>query len=421
MSDRRDKRGRVLRQGETQRPDGMYMFRYTDKTGKRRTVYSWRLTSTDKVPTGKKDTISLRDQEKEISKDLELEIDIDGAMITINEAFQQMMDIRQDLKPTTRKNYKQIYDAMIRDYIGKRILKAVRHSDLQKLYTKLAVEDKYSKSSILSAHNILLQLFNQALYDHKIRHNPATKAFGIISKSELCPPPKKRRALNKQEQAALIDHMYSEVGLQPYANLITVLLGTGLRIGECTGLRVCDCDFTAGHISVNHALSYKETEDQGYHFMVTTPKTPAGYRTVPMFDDVRNALLREIAKDQRRITEPYSVDGYSDFVFLTTKGTPVRASFIYEVLQRATETYNQKEKVTALAEKREPLYLPHISPHVLRHTFCTRMCECEANVKIVQEVMGHRRVTTTMDVYNEAQTDEISASFAAIDGKIKLA
>lgn len=420
MSDRRDKRGRVLRQGESQRSDGMYMFRYTDLAGKRRTVYSWRLTTTDKTPVGKKDTVALRDQEKEIAKDLELEIDIDGALTTINEAFQQMMDIRQDLKPTTRKNYKLIYDTMIRDYVGERLLKSVRHSDLQKLYTRLAVEGKYAKSSILSAHNILLQLFNQALYDHKIRHNPATKAFSVISKSELCPPPQKRRALNKQEQSALVNHMYCESGLRPYANLITVLLGTGLRIGECTGLRVCDCNFDAGVISVNHALSYKETEDQSYHFMVTTPKTQAGYRLVPMFDDVRNALLREISKEQRRIAEPYSVDGYSDFVFLTTKGTPIRATFIYEILQRATETYNQKEKVAALTEKREPLYLPHISPHVLRHTFCTRMCECESNIKIVQEVMGHRRITTTMDVYNEAQADEVSASFAAIDGQIKL-
>lgn len=420
MPDRRDKKGRILRQGETQRADGMYMFRYTDRAGKRRTIYSWKLTSADKTPASKKDTPALRDQEKEIAKDMELEIDLDGAATTVNEAFQQMMDVRQDLKPTTRKQYILIYDTMIRDALGQRTLKAVRHSDLQRLYTKLAVDHQYAQSSILKAHNIIVQLFNQALYDHKIRYNPATKAFGIIRKSELCPPPKKRKALSKQEQAALVDHFYQEPDLQIYANLITVLLGTGLRIGECVGLRICDCDFDTGFISVNHALTYKETEDQKYHYMVTTPKTPSGYRMVPMFDDVRRALLREIAKGQKQHREPYEVDGYHDFIFLTTTGRPMRATFVYEILQRATHGYNQKEQLNAVAEKRDPLYLPHISPHTLRHTFCTRMCECESNVKVVQEVMGHRRASTTMDVYNEAQKDEVSAKFAEIDGKIKL-
>lgn len=420
MPDRRDKKGRLLRQGESQRSDGMYMYRYTDSIGKRRTVYSWRLTTTDKTPSGKKDSTALRDLEKEIVKDLEAEIDLEAASQTVDEAFKELMDIRQDLKKTTRKNYMVVYDAMIKPNIGTRLLKSIRHSDLQKLYMKLATEDKYAKGSIMSAHNILLLIFEQAVLDHKIRYNPAKKAFGVISKSGVCPPPAKRNALTKQEQSILIDHVYAEPDLNVYGNLLTVLLGTGMRIGECMGLRVCDCNFDTNIISVNHSLSYHETEDRGYHFAVSTPKTPSGYRTIPMFPEVREALLKEIARWPQSQREIYDVDGYHGFIFLTKKGTPLRASFFYEVLQRATQTYNQKEKAQAVVEKREPVYLPHISPHTLRHTFCTRLCECEPNIKVVQSVMGHRHSSTTMDVYNEAQHEEISSNFAAVAGKIKL-
>lgn len=420
MSDRRDKKGRILRQGESQRADGMYMYRYTDHTGKRKTVYSWRLTQTDKVPSTKKETPALRELEKAIAKDLEDEIDTDDVDMTLDQAFDNMMQMRQDLRKTTRKNYMTLYDVMIRKRVGSRRIKDIRHSDLQKLYTALAKEDHYAKSSILSAHNIVLQIFRQAVYDHRIRYNPALKAFSVISRSDLCPPVEKKKALTKQQQEALVDYVYSEPSLRLYGNLLTVLLGTGMRIGECIGLRECDCDFESGLISVNHALTYKDTEDQRYHFLITKPKTASGFRTIPMFPEVRQALLSEIERARANQETIYSVDGYDHFIFLTSKGTPLRASFIYETLQRIASNFNAQEKATASLERRAPAYLPHLSPHILRHTFCTRLCECEPNIKVVQEVMGHKKCTTTMDIYNDALSEEKQANFAAMEGKIKL-
>ena len=68
---RRDSKGRVLRNGESQRPDGKYMFRYTDSTGERHTVYSWKLVSTDKLKEGQRNSQALRGIEKRILKDLD--------------------------------------------------------------------------------------------------------------------------------------------------------------------------------------------------------------------------------------------------------------------------------------------------------------------------------------------------------------
>ena len=61
MSDKkRDKKGRILRQGERQRDDGRYEYRYKDTQGNTRSIYSWKLVETDKAPSGKKCEASLR-------------------------------------------------------------------------------------------------------------------------------------------------------------------------------------------------------------------------------------------------------------------------------------------------------------------------------------------------------------------------
>ena len=63
---RRDTKGRILQNGESQDATGRYMYRYVDATGKRRTLYSWRLTQSDATPSGKRFDVSLREKEKKI-------------------------------------------------------------------------------------------------------------------------------------------------------------------------------------------------------------------------------------------------------------------------------------------------------------------------------------------------------------------
>ena len=81
---------------------------------------------------------------------------------------------------------------------------------------------------------------------------------------------------------------------------------------------------------------------------------------------------------------------------------------------------NAKEEEDAKAEGREPELLPHFSCHHLRHTFCTRFCENKTNLKIIQKIMGHADITTTMDIYNEATKDKKMESFAGLEDKIKI-
>ena len=71
-------------------------------------------------------------------------------------------------------------------------------------------------------------------------------------------------------------------------------------------------------------------------------------------------------------------------------------------------------------EKRQPLLIRHFSVHNLRHTFCTRFCENETNLKVIQEIMGHADIETTMNIYAEATAQKKQESFTRLEGKIKI-
>ena len=66
------------------------------------------------------------------------------------------------------------------------------------------------------------------------------------------------------------------------------------------------------------------------------------------------------------------------------------------------------------------MYLPNFSCHNLRHTFATRFCENETNLKVIQSILGHKDIATTMDVYAEATKEKLEESFANLQGKIKI-
>lgn len=417
---RRDSRGRVLKNGEVQRPDGKYMFRYSDADGERRTVYSWKLVETDKAPEGKRCGEALRTIEQRVLRDAEDGIRTDNAdKTTVNMLYSDFMALRTELKESTRCNYACLYNTHIRDGFGKRKISAVKHSDVYKLYMGLSTDSGLKVSSIQAINALLWQMFEYAAKDDSIRKNPVSGVMIEVSK-KLKEEPEKRHALTISEQSELIDYIYKNDRYRRYGVLFTTLLGTGMRIGEALGLRWCDVDFKKGLIVVDHSLSYKETEAGGYVYHVSAPKTKAGIRSIPLFEDVKKALRKEKRQKRPVGTEQFIVDGYRDFIFLNGAGKVYTPSFIFDTIQNIVTDYNRDETANARKENREPHYLPKISAHILRHTFCTRLCENEANLKVIQDVMGHKNIRTTMNVYSEATDQAKIHSFQALEGKLKL-
>ena len=418
---RKDSKGRVLRNGEVQRPDGKYMFRYTDSSGKRQTIYSWKLVSTDRIPEGKKCDVALRDMIRVIQKDLLDNIrNHESNTITVDDLFCSFMDMRVNLKETTRCTYTTLYKNHVSDVIGHRTLRTVRCSDVQKMYTEMIHTYGLKFQTVEKINTVLCQMFNMAVEDNIIRANPAWRAFQNVRKTDGSDS-EKRQALTEMEQSALIRFVYTSKDYRRWAPLITVLLGTGMRIGEALGLRWEDCDFEKDIISVNHILLYKDREEDGkYEYRISSPKTKAGKRLIPMISDVKKTLL-DIKKAKRPEGEKkFVVDGYKNFIFLNNNGKVFTPGAVFDALKRIVNAYNREEFFLAEEEDREPVFLPNFSAHILRHTFCTRFCENESNVKLIQDIMGHQHFTTTMDVYTDATAVKKQESIQSLEGKIVL-
>lgn len=417
---RKDDKGRNLKDNEFQRSDGRYEYKFTDRRGDRHSVYSWRLVETDRTPPGKKRGTSLRELEKQILLDKEDWIDtVESQRLTLNDLFEIYISGKVELKDSTRNNYIYMYDRFVRDELGTKRIANIHFTDIKSFYVHLMHDLGFKPNSIETFQTILHPVFENAVRDGLIRINPTNGAIAEIKRS-FGWEKTKRKALTVPQQEAFVSYV---VGSKKYAHwlpLITVLLGTGCRIGEALGLRWEDCDFSENIITIDHALIYRQQDDGSMRFRVTTPKTRSGVRQIPMLNDVRDTLRREFARQRMMGFNDFMIDGYTGFIFSNRFGNPMSPHCLNRAIVSISNAYNAEETAKAEKENREPLLLPHFSAHHLRHTFCTRFCENETNLKVIQEIMGHASISTTMDVYNEATKEKKVESFANLEGKIKI-
>ena len=407
MASRKDSKGYVLRTGETQRADGRYCFSYQDRRGKRHYRYA-------------KTLVALRDIEKQVRKDMD-----DGLVpgnadkITVNDMYDKYMSQKYNLKPSTRNNYKYCYDHFVRPTFGKKLLNKIKYSDVKDFYNWLMFEQGLQPNTLDNIHTQLHPTFDLAVKDDLSRKNPTDGAMTEIKKNTSAFR-RKRHALTAPQQKAFMNHLCNNYEFHGWEPIITVLLGTGMRIGECLAITWDDLDFEKRIIKVGKTLTYRPEPGNGCVVHISTPKTEAGERTIPMIDDVYDAFIEEYQIQKVLGFGNSEIDGFRDFVFSTSEGNAYTPESVNRAIKRVYEDYNKKEKQAAEKEGREPLLLPHFSAHNLRHTFCTRLCENESNLKVIQSVMGHSDIQTTMDIYAECTQEKKQEVFANLNGKIMI-
>lgn len=407
VKSRKDSKGYVLRTGECQRNDGRYSYSYTDRIGTRHSIYS-------------KTLPELRAREKQLQREYEDGLDpYKAAKLTLNNLYDRYINQKFNLKPTTKGNYKYMYNHFVRDTFGKRKIVEIRHSDVKEFYYNILQKQEMKANTLDNVHTQLHPAFDMAVRDGLIRTNPTDGVMSEIKKSKLWDAPK-RRALTIPQQKAFMNFLDGDRDYEGWLPVLTVLLGTGMRIGECLGLCWDDLDFEKRIVKVCKTLTYRPEPEHGSVVHISTPKTEAGVRTIPMIDEVYDAFLEEYQIQKVLGFGTNEIDGFRNFVFSTGEGNVYTPESVNRAIKRIYEDYNKGEEEATKKEDREPLLLPHFSAHNLRHTFCTRLCENESNLKVIQSVMGHSDITTTMDIYAECTAEKKQEVFAALNGKIMV-
>lgn len=166
---RRDNRNRILREGEYQRTDGRYRYRYIDEDGKEKNVYSWRLDKNDPTPRGKKRELSLREKEKQIQADLFDHIVTRGGNYTVVELVEKYTSLKTGVGHNTKAGYKTVINILNREAFGKQRIDKVRLSDAKAWLIKLQQVDGRGYSSIHSIKGVLRPAFQLAVDDDLIR------------------------------------------------------------------------------------------------------------------------------------------------------------------------------------------------------------------------------------------------------------
>ena len=404
---RKDSKGHVLRKGEYERGDGRYMYQYTDISHKRQTEYA-------------KDLVELREKEREIQRMQEDGIDcIRNKTFTLNDAFDKYIACKYDLKQSTRTNYNYMYDKYVRETFGNRRLCRIKYSDIKQFYYSLIIEKKFKPNSLEVVNNIIHPTLTMAVRDGILRINPSDGVMNEIKKSNSWKV-EKRHALTKEQQLAFMQYIDKSPIYQHWLPLFITLLGTGGRISEIIGLCWHNVDWENRMIQIDHNLVYRIQDSGRCEFHITSTKTRAGTRVVPMLNIVYNALRQEYEIQKKEGFSKVTVDGYTDFVFVNRFGNVHNPTTINRTIKRIYEAYNREEEEKAKKENRTPLLIPHFSCHHLRHTFCARLCEEEPNMKVIQSIMGHADISTTMDVYAELTEDRKRKSFQKLDNKIRI-
>ena len=388
----------MLRRGESQRKNGTFDFRWTDSEGRRHTLYAATLDE-------------LRAKEQQVAQDQADGIKAEKRSITVNDLFELWAQVKRGLKDNTFQNYRYLYDAFVRPSFGKKLLSSLVKSDVRRFYNTLAEERGLSINTIDNVHTVLHQILDMAVDDAFIRTNPTSNVLKELKLTHA--KPDKRRALMSVEEQRFLSFLRSSEQYRHWYPVFALLLGTGLRVGEAVGLRWCDIDFEANVIDVNHTLVYYRHAVNGCYCNIHTPKTRNGIRRVPMLVKVKEALLLEQQRQaEQGITCRRSIDGYTGFIFVNRFGDPQHQGTLNKALRRIIRDYNEQELLTHAAN---PVFLPHFSCHILRHTFTTRMCEAGVNIKVMQEVLGHADVSTTLNIYADATQEYQQVAFADLE------
>lgn len=399
MERRKDSKGRVLNDGETQGKDGRYRYQYMNVLGERKAVYSWKLIPSDRTPGGKRKDLSLREKEKQITVDLNSGIVPCGGNMTVLELVEKYISQKTGVRHNTQANYNFVINIIKKEEFGAKRIDKVKLSDAKAWLIKLQADGR-GYSSIHSIRGVVRPAFQMAVDDDLIVKNPFEFQLATVVVNDSVT----REAITKKQERQFLEFVKNDKHFCKYYEGILILFKTGMRISEFVGLTLSDLDIKNRKIIIDHQL--QRTRDMQY--VIEDTKTSCGTREIPMTDEVYECFKTIIQNRKKPKIEPI-VGGKSGFLYLDKNNMPMVALHWEKYFQHIREKYNSIYKVQ----------MPKVTPHVCRHTFCSNMAKNGMNPKTLQYIMGHSDIGVTLNTYTHVQYEDAKKEMSEIS-ELKL-
>ena len=371
---RKDKNGRLLKTGENQRKDLLYQYRYQDIWGKTKYIYS-------------PDLDDLRQKEKEVQKELEKGVDYAKGNVSVEQLVERYIGLKQNVRYNTKVGYQFVLNLLKKETFSQKCIRDIKVSDAQMWMIKLANDGK-GYSTLTSVRGVLRPTFQMAYNEDIIPKNP----FDFKLTDVIVNNSQKRIALTDAQRDTWMEFIRTDPTYSKYYDEFVVLLHTGLRVSEFCGLTLKDLDFENRRITVDHQL----IRERSGRYYVEVTKSESGKRYIAM-DDAVYTSLKNMLEHRPKVKTEILVDGYSGFIMLDKNGRPKVALHIENEMRWAMKKYDKLHPDAPL---------PNITPHVLRHTFCTDLHFKGLDPKSLQYFMGHSESRTTMNIYTHANYEQ---------------
>lgn len=378
---RKDSKGRILKTGESQRKDGLYQYRYKDITGERRTIYAG-------------DLKELRLKEKEVEKFLQQGVSYFEGNTLLSELLDKVFVVKQKWRDTTRATMVRYLSIVKKARIYNMPINKIKMLDCKTLCVELQSQG-YSFGSIASIHALLKMAFDIACEDDVLVKNPCDFCLKSIIEDDT----PKVIALSQEQIIEFKAFLKKDTYGRRWVDIVEVLIGTGMRIGEFGALTIKDIDFDKNVIHVR-----KQIQRLVGRVIITETKSKNGVRDIPMTPAVSNSL-RNLIDERRKAKADMMIDGHVGFISVTKSGRPRTGPEYADSLRLLINRYNE----TATNK------ISRCTPHVFRHTFCTRCIASGMDVKTVQYLMGHSDASTTLNVYTDAVFDNVASSIKLLE------
>lgn len=361
----KDLRGKELGVGISQRKDGLYTARFTDKFGKRRQQYFKKLQECRNWLAD----AQFEDEHGNINA---------SSNMTVDAWFEYWItEIKgKTVRWSTLGSYKDRYNKNIKEVIGKMIINEVKPMHCQNVLN-IMDNNGYAGSSMERTKVTMSAMFSDACENGLISINPVTKSVKCPKREN-----KNTRVLTLDEQRKFLEVAKENINY----NHFLFILQTGARSSELRGLKWSDIDFQNRTIHIRRNITHDSNNNR---FIVGELKTSSGQRDIPMTQTVYDLLIEIKCKQASRKYKVIRFE-FVDNIFLNRNGKLITNSNY--------DRYLEKICKKAGIEK--------ISMHTLRHTFATRCIESGMKPKTLQKILGHANISMTMDLYVHVTEDE---------------